>query len=58
MKMISNIVKNIFHFICWPVGSEDMSHGSSSIIVQSLKTLQQNAPRLKILNNNKYMFYY
>ena len=27
--------------------SEDMPRGSSSIIMQSLKTLQQNGPKLK-----------
>ena len=55
-----NQMKTIFHsfplFACW---SEGMSHGSSSIIAQSLETLQQNGPKLKnISNNNKYMFYH
>ena len=37
--------------------SEIMTSGSSSIIAQSLKTLQQNGPELKnISNNGKYMF--
>ena len=33
--------------------SDVMPFGSSSIIVQSLKTLQQNGPKLKNISNNK-----
>ena len=39
--------------------SEDMPRGSSSIIAQSRKTIQQNGPELKnISNNNEYKFYH
>ena len=56
-------VKNIFHIISH-VGLSEWSHmscGSSSIIAQSLRTLQhvqQNGPKLKISNNNKCMLYH
>ena len=57
-KMWKSNAKNIFHIISHiGLWSEVMPSGSSSIIVQSLKTLQQNGPKLQnISNNSKYMF--
>ena len=58
-KMWKSNEKNIFQIKFHVLSEWSMPRGSSSIIAQSLKTLQQNGPKLvytqKNPNNNKYM---